>query len=676
MKKRYYVPSRLTPHCSPEEIAQIKSSTDFYVDFRGFLPDGLFHRLMARAVRWMGERDGEPVNLYYRHISLMVDEEHHALIEMLPPHEATIKVTVFQGEVADSDDDGDIHHPPASSAVKEVMDFVRRTLDDLILHWSRRIEYDVCFLCPKCSKKKLLQDCFKRKSLKCGEHKIRTAPIKSKFGMSDEGVESWNKSQVVPRRSNELVEASAMVQVDEEQTDTQNTEEEGKEDEGEEEKEKKEETEDYIARESLPRETVPSVVNDKPIKMECCKRVGVEGGKLQLDSFGIELDIPPGAIDSTAPQGISLRVLTDTPNLSHSKAEVSVCFGVQCLAPDDLVLKLPVTYTIPHCAVITRYSSVEAVLYTGEGEYSPDAVVKERIMLSRSGTPSCIITKSVLKLTMNHFSWVTIKFRINSFFFREKKMCCQPFKEKNLALQKTPVILHAHLYDDIIGNSELVKSEEGEQEFIPAHKKLQVLIQTAEGDLKMTCYIKQTVIGGPTVVSFDKLMSGTMICEPFELDFPNQSDSVAVSLKVGQHEKLEVNFLFRLEDKREKAVPQDQEQLQGTSSSQALQSSHRGAAETLENISGRQEDFDEKLKAVAQSVVKPEGIDDLGKALGFKPEDIQRYMKNSEVSYMGTLSMLRDWSKKQTKATECEALKGVLKKANQIRLADELFGIS
>eukprot|EP00057_Strongylocentrotus_purpuratus_P006839 XP_011661313.1 PREDICTED: uncharacterized protein LOC105436937 [Strongylocentrotus purpuratus] len=37
VKKRYYVPSRLTSHC-PREISQIKSSTDFLVDFMGFLP--------------------------------------------------------------------------------------------------------------------------------------------------------------------------------------------------------------------------------------------------------------------------------------------------------------------------------------------------------------------------------------------------------------------------------------------------------------------------------------------------------------------------------------------------------------------------------------------------------------------------------------------------------------
>ena len=53
-------------------------------------------------------------------------------------------------------------------------------------------------------------------------------------------------------------------------------------------------------------------------------------------------------------------------------------------------------------------------------------------------------------------------------------------------------------------------------------------------------------------------MSGTRICEPFELHFPNQSNSVAVSLKVGQNKKLEVSLLFRLEDSREKVSPQDQ----------------------------------------------------------------------------------------------------------------------
>ena len=43
VKKCYYVPSRLTSRCSAEEMGQIKSSLDFYVDFRGFLPGEEFN---------------------------------------------------------------------------------------------------------------------------------------------------------------------------------------------------------------------------------------------------------------------------------------------------------------------------------------------------------------------------------------------------------------------------------------------------------------------------------------------------------------------------------------------------------------------------------------------------------------------------------------------------------
>ncbi|XP_030849118.1 netrin receptor UNC5B-like [Strongylocentrotus purpuratus] len=76
------------------------------------------------------------------------------------------------------------------------MDFVTETLDSLIQHWARRIKYDVCFLCPRCSRKKRLKDCFKRMSLQCGLHSIPTAAIKFKFGMSEEGVESGNESPI------------------------------------------------------------------------------------------------------------------------------------------------------------------------------------------------------------------------------------------------------------------------------------------------------------------------------------------------------------------------------------------------------------------------------------------------------------------------------------------------
>ncbi|XP_063960148.1 uncharacterized protein LOC129266963 [Lytechinus pictus] len=224
---------------------------------------------------------------------------------------------------------------------------------------------------------------------------------------------------------------------------------------GEEETSWQEKEEEFdVNQESLPNETVPDERDVKTTKKECCKRIGADGGRLRLESFGIELEIPPGAIGKE-PQEISLCVLTDTPNIGDTKEEMSVCFGVQCLAPDDLVLRSPVTFSIPHCAVATLYFSLKAVLYTGEGEYSPHAVIKERKVLSSSGIPSCKIMKDVLELKMDHFSWAKIMIRIKNFFFRGKRMCFVPFKEKYLSLAKTPLILHANFYDDVEGNKEV-----------------------------------------------------------------------------------------------------------------------------------------------------------------------------------------------------------------------------
>ncbi|XP_063959293.1 uncharacterized protein LOC129253826 isoform X3 [Lytechinus pictus] len=281
----------------------------------------------------------------------------------------------------------------------------------------------------------------------------------------------------------------------------------------------------------------------KAIKLECIKRVGSEGGKLQLESFGIELEIPPGAIDSKETRELLLRVLPDTPNLGDSEEEVSVCFGVQCLAPGDLVLRLPVTYTIPHCAMAAQTSSLEAVLYTGEGEYTFNAVIKERIMLPRSGVPSCNIIKDVLTLKMDHFSWAKIMIKMNNLSFRGKQMRCRPFREKKLTWK---VILHTHLYRKVKGNKELLEMEEEKQGFVPAHVEQPVYIMVAGVGLKMQCNAECKKMA-ECVVSYKRLRCGGRICVPFELYFPSHPDSVALSLKVGQSEELEETFIFPLD---------------------------------------------------------------------------------------------------------------------------------
>ena len=62
------------------------------------------------------------------------------------------------------------------------MTFVTDALASLRRHWAKRIQYDVCFSCPKCGKRKPLKDCLKKKSLRCGMHIIAAESVRAKFG--------------------------------------------------------------------------------------------------------------------------------------------------------------------------------------------------------------------------------------------------------------------------------------------------------------------------------------------------------------------------------------------------------------------------------------------------------------------------------------------------------------
>eukprot|EP00057_Strongylocentrotus_purpuratus_P028177 XP_011682651.1 PREDICTED: uncharacterized protein LOC105446926 [Strongylocentrotus purpuratus] len=89
------------------------------------------------------------------------------------------------------------------------------------------------------------------------------------------------------------------------------------------------------------------------------------------------------------------------------------------------------------------------------------------------------------------------------------------------------------------------------------------------------------------------------------------------------------------------------------------------------------DNFDDILVAIAKRVRQDSEIDTLGKKLKFSPEDIQGYIatnhKTQNVTYDGTLQMLRDWRKGQRNSTVGKILKTALEQSGQIRLADDLF---
>ena len=57
--------------------------------------DGLFHRILTRAIRWSQECGGHEPQLYYRRAKFYLDDEHDYVLEMSPLHFARISVSLI-----------------------------------------------------------------------------------------------------------------------------------------------------------------------------------------------------------------------------------------------------------------------------------------------------------------------------------------------------------------------------------------------------------------------------------------------------------------------------------------------------------------------------------------------------------------------------------------------------
>ncbi|XP_064624651.1 uncharacterized protein LOC135486079 [Lineus longissimus] len=203
--KSYYVPSRLKP-CLNNIHLFIPSKQDvmFYLEFSGFLPDGLFQRILTRAIRWSQENDGRDPRLYYRKARLFLDQEHDFIIEMEHMKLARIRVTVIRvAELSDSDDtsvDTAIDRqlpPPDATACARVRNFLDSYLSDLREMWMRRISYKVGVQChcdracqrhhqPGCQEQMCLHflnldECLTNKIVCCEHRRIRTSPYRKWF---------------------------------------------------------------------------------------------------------------------------------------------------------------------------------------------------------------------------------------------------------------------------------------------------------------------------------------------------------------------------------------------------------------------------------------------------------------------------------------------------------------
>ncbi|XP_072043731.1 uncharacterized protein [Amphiura filiformis] len=175
----YYVPACLQPSSSKMPIDLTRNENGictFYIDFEGFLPDGLFHRLLVHAARWSQDVSGINPTLHYRYGNFCYDKLHNFQLTMQTTNPC-VKVTVGKiPALGDTESDAS----PDAKACGSVKTFLVNALNKLTKTWIRRITCKFSIACPcndvhapsevsRCYHLLPLEDCLKEEQILCNK---------------------------------------------------------------------------------------------------------------------------------------------------------------------------------------------------------------------------------------------------------------------------------------------------------------------------------------------------------------------------------------------------------------------------------------------------------------------------------------------------------------------------
>ncbi|XP_071946533.1 uncharacterized protein [Antedon mediterranea] len=191
----FYVPSLLKNQGDEviclEHLMKSKTAVVLYIDFNGFLPEGLFYRLIVRLVQWSQLKGGYEPRLFFQQANLYVNEDHDMVIRILPNKRSCIQVVILRASTVCSDDeeeDEEDEVEPCPSVCKMVLELLENNLLYLGHTWMKRVHFGFFVLCRVCYKEKThlheLKKCLNSKLVPCGLQRMKTARFRRLFGDS------------------------------------------------------------------------------------------------------------------------------------------------------------------------------------------------------------------------------------------------------------------------------------------------------------------------------------------------------------------------------------------------------------------------------------------------------------------------------------------------------------
>uniref|UniRef100_T1IR33 non-specific serine/threonine protein kinase n=1 Tax=Strigamia maritima TaxID=126957 RepID=T1IR33_STRMM len=197
--KSWYIPSQLKKHQDVETwIPPENKSIQFYINFNGFLPVSLYHKLVTKVLRWTQEISSyQQPKLSSRVAWFHLDADHDFLLQMSSIKLSRIKVIITKKTVMEGATEETLQGFPHPSASAQVRHFLEGALADIRSAWIQRLQYQTYVVCPcgcQCSLHSvnsckeetclhflLLDECLANRVVSCGHRRIKTHFIRQHF---------------------------------------------------------------------------------------------------------------------------------------------------------------------------------------------------------------------------------------------------------------------------------------------------------------------------------------------------------------------------------------------------------------------------------------------------------------------------------------------------------------
>ncbi|XP_033095632.1 uncharacterized protein LOC117100167, partial [Anneissia japonica] len=133
--------------CNPDDLVENKfPMICFYMDFKGFLPSGLFHKALVRIIDWSQEQGGRDLPLYRKRGEFYLDHAHSMVLQLSPLDKSMVEVMTLRV-------DGKAQEP-CKRICRKVYMFLKACFGDICTIWAKGLDYQFAIACDQCKRDK------------------------------------------------------------------------------------------------------------------------------------------------------------------------------------------------------------------------------------------------------------------------------------------------------------------------------------------------------------------------------------------------------------------------------------------------------------------------------------------------------------------------------------------